>query len=229
MPPRTADSRQLVGPGSFASPDAPSRWPIRRRSTEIADGFGVSGVGVRAGTEMRMEQSREGDTLQVSDAPQGGVGGVDQPDRRRPAACRSEVGSQSAGHVSGGAGEVDAGGQAHEVADHVAAQAGVDLDQARAPVHQAHLDVLDAVGDAERLDGCRGDGGDLGEQWVGRVDAVGDLFEERRVAEGLAGDGDRGGVAAVRDALDSHFSLGETASRTLMCGSPSQRFPLNVK
>src|SRR5690606_7936501 len=111
------------------------------------------------------------------------------------------VGGTVAGDVGRGTGQVDAGGETHEVADHVSGQASVDLDEAGPAVDEAHLYVADAVGDAEGVDrrpGGRRDG--LPERVVG-VHTVGQLLEVRRRADGLAVDRHHRGGAAVGDTL----------------------------
>src|SRR5690606_4421456 len=99
-----------------------------------------------------------------------GAGGVriEEPDGGGRGPGGREVGGAVAGDVGGGTDQVDAGGETHEVADHVSGQASVDLDEAGPAVDEAHLYVADAVGDAEGVDrrpGGRRDG--LPERVVG--------------------------------------------------------------
>jgi hypothetical protein len=58
--------------------------------------------------------------------------GVEERDRGRLAVPDLGVGFAARGHVSGGQSDVDAGSEVAEVGDHVATEAGVDLQQARA-------------------------------------------------------------------------------------------------
>lgn len=142
------------------------------------------------------------------DVPGGqGAGGirVEHADARGPAAGRGEVRRSAAGEVGGGPGQVYAGGQTDKVADHVAADPGIDLDQPRPTVHQAQLDVLHTVGDPQGLDRSSGGRGDLGQERVGGIDGVPGLVEVRRGAQVLAGHGDRRGRSAVGDAFDREF------------------------
>lgn len=69
-------------------------------------------------------------------------------------------------------------------------------------VDEAYLDVLDAVGDSQSLDRSGGDRTYLGQERVVGVDGMPGLLEIGGRTEGLAGDGNGGGHAAMGDALD---------------------------
>ncbi len=135
------------------------------------------------------------------------VRGVEEADLAAERAGRGDVGDALEGDLGGGDRQVDAGGELVDVRDEVAAQASVQLDQARPVGADAQLGVGDAVVDADgpvgvpdQLDDGLGPG-----LVLPAGDQVADLLEVRLGAEALAGDADGGDDAVHDGAVDAQF------------------------